>query len=37
MCQADPTTRLNSVEEWRFVNHNNDEHQIHVHVNEILK
>jgi len=27
--------RLNSVEEWRFVNHNNDEHPIHVHVNDI--
>src|SRR5438874_5388449 len=26
--------RLNSVEEWRFVNHNNDEHPIHVHVND---
>src|SRR5262249_42385397 len=26
--------RINSVEEWRFVNHNNDEHPIHVHVND---
>jgi FtsP/CotA-like multicopper oxidase with cupredoxin domain len=26
--------RLNSIEEWRFVNHNNDEHPIHVHVND---
>jgi FtsP/CotA-like multicopper oxidase with cupredoxin domain len=26
--------RLDSVEEWRFVNHNNDEHPIHVHVND---
>ena len=26
--------RLNSVEEWRFVNNNNDEHPIHVHVND---
>jgi hypothetical protein len=26
--------RLNSVEEWRFVNHNNDEHPIHVHIND---
>ena len=26
--------RLNSVEEWKFVNHNNDEHPIHVHVND---
>ena len=26
--------RLNSVEEWRLVNHNNDEHPIHVHVND---
>ena len=26
--------RLNSVEEWSFVNHNNDEHPIHVHVND---
>lgn len=26
--------RLGSVEEWRFVNHNNDEHPIHVHVND---
>lgn len=39
-----PTTpvihpRLNSVEEWRFVNTNNDQHPIHVHVNdfEIVK
>src|SRR5437016_10711401 len=27
--------RLNSVEEWKFVNHNNDEHPIHVHVNDL--
>ena len=26
--------RLDSIEEWRFVNHNNDEHPIHVHVND---
>ena len=26
--------RLNSVEDWRFVNHNNDEHPIHIHVND---
>ena len=26
--------RLDSVEEWTFVNHNNDEHPIHVHVND---
>ena len=26
--------RLNSIEEWRFVNYNNDEHPIHVHVND---
>ena len=26
--------RLNSVEDWRFVNNNNDEHPIHVHVND---
>ncbi len=26
--------RLNSVEEWTFVNDNNDEHPIHVHVND---
>ena len=26
--------RLNSVEEWQFANHNNDEHPIHVHVND---
>jgi FtsP/CotA-like multicopper oxidase with cupredoxin domain len=26
--------RLNSVEEWRFINQNNDEHPIHVHVND---
>ena len=26
--------RLNSVEEWRFINNNNDEHPIHVHVND---
>lgn len=34
-----PTTpvihpRLNSVEEWRFINTNNDQHPIHVHVND---
>jgi len=33
-----PTTpvihpRLNSVEEWHFINTNNDQHPIHVHVN----
>ncbi len=37
--QAFPNTaiiqpRLNSVEEWKFVNNNNDEHPIHVHVND---
>jgi FtsP/CotA-like multicopper oxidase with cupredoxin domain len=37
--QAFPNTsliqpRLNSIEEWNFVNHNNDEHPIHVHVND---
>lgn len=37
--QAFPNTpviqpRLNSIEEWRFVNNNNDEHPIHVHVND---
>ena len=26
--------RLGSVEEWSFVNNNNDEHPIHVHVND---
>lgn len=26
--------RLNSVEEWTFINHNNDEHPIHIHVND---
>ncbi len=26
--------RLGSVEEWRFINHNNDEHPIHIHVND---
>ncbi len=26
--------RLDSVEEWTFVNHNNDEHPIHIHVND---
>ena len=26
--------RLGSVEEWQFMNHNNDEHPIHVHVND---
>ncbi|MEA2543603.1 MAG: hypothetical protein QOH35_4969, partial [Acidobacteriaceae bacterium] len=26
--------RLDSVEEWKFVNHNNDEHPIHIHVND---
>lgn len=26
--------RLGSVEEWNFVNHNNDAHPIHVHVND---
>ncbi len=26
--------RLGSVEEWDFVNHNNDAHPIHVHVND---
>lgn len=34
-----PTTpvihpRLNSVEEWRFINYNNDQHPIHIHVND---
>lgn len=37
--QAFPNTpviqpRLGSVEEWRFLNFNNDEHPIHVHVND---
>lgn len=27
-------TRLNSIEEWRIVNNNNDQHPIHVHVND---
>jgi FtsP/CotA-like multicopper oxidase with cupredoxin domain len=26
--------RLGSVEEWRFINHNNDEHPIHIHVDD---
>jgi FtsP/CotA-like multicopper oxidase with cupredoxin domain len=26
--------RLGSVEEWRFINDNNDEHPIHIHVND---
>ncbi|HEV2261918.1 MAG TPA: multicopper oxidase domain-containing protein [Candidatus Rubrimentiphilum sp.] len=26
--------RLGSVEEWTFINHNNDEHPMHVHVND---
>lgn len=26
--------RLNSVEEWTFVNRNNDQHPIHIHVND---
>ena len=26
--------RLGSVEEWTFINKNNDEHPIHVHVND---
>ena len=26
--------RLDSVEEWTFINNNNDEHPIHVHVND---
>ncbi len=26
--------RLNSVEEWTFINKNNDEHPIHIHVND---
>jgi FtsP/CotA-like multicopper oxidase with cupredoxin domain len=26
--------RLGSIEEWRFVNNNNDEHPIHIHVND---
>jgi len=26
--------RLGSIEEWQFLNHNNDEHPIHVHVND---
>ena len=26
--------RLNTIEEWSFINHNNDEHPIHVHVND---
>src|SRR5262249_20210766 len=28
--------RLNSVEEWRFVHHNNDQHPIPVHINDFL-
>ncbi len=37
--QAFPNTpiiqpRLNSIEEWKFTNNNNDEHPIHVHVND---
>jgi FtsP/CotA-like multicopper oxidase with cupredoxin domain len=26
--------RLGSIEEWKFVNNNNDEHPIHIHVND---
>ncbi|MGH6737025.1 MAG: multicopper oxidase family protein [Methyloceanibacter sp.] len=26
--------RLDSIEEWTFINHNNDEHPIHIHVND---
>jgi FtsP/CotA-like multicopper oxidase with cupredoxin domain len=26
--------RLNSIEEWTFINNNNDEHPIHIHVND---
>ena len=26
--------RLGSVEEWKFINNNNDEHPIHIHVND---
>ena len=26
--------RLGSVEEWNFINNNNDEHPIHIHVND---
>lgn len=26
--------RLNSVEEWKFTNYNNDSHPIHIHVND---
>ena len=26
--------RLGSIEEWRFYNYNNDEHPIHIHVND---
>jgi FtsP/CotA-like multicopper oxidase with cupredoxin domain len=26
--------RLNSIEEWAFINNNNDEHPIHIHVND---
>ncbi|MFM2004975.1 MAG: hypothetical protein RLZZ09_630, partial [Pseudomonadota bacterium] len=26
--------RLNTVEEWTFVNNNNDQHPIHIHVND---
>ena len=23
-----------SIEEWKFINNNNDEHPIHIHVND---
>ena len=26
--------RLNTIEEWRFLNFNNDEHPIHIHIND---
>ena len=26
--------RLGSIEEWKFLNNNNDEHPIHIHVND---
>ncbi len=26
--------RLDSIEEWTFINHNNDEHPMHIHVND---
>ncbi len=26
--------RLGSIEEWNFINYNNDEHPIHIHVND---